>query len=136
MLITQSTPATALKRTDGKDVTDQRVPRHDRPLGGAHVKHVGEELARQQPIAPAAPGVPCARVDYHFRPSAVAAMRSPVSVRSGCTDSISRTSGVTRLARPPVAMTRGVLPFGHSALMRRTVPSTASAVPSSTPDRI
>ena len=33
-------------------------------------------------------------------------------------------------------MTWGALPLGHSALMRRTRPSTASAVPSSTPARI
>src|SRR5206468_11784148 len=26
------------RETDGKDVPDQRVPRHDRPLGGAHVE--------------------------------------------------------------------------------------------------
>src|SRR6267154_3243056 len=112
------------------------MPRHDRPLGGAHVEHIGKEIAGQQPVAPAAPCVQRAGVGYHFRPSAVAAMRSPVRVRSGCTDSISRTSGATRLARPPVAMTCGVWPFGHSALMRRTIPSTASAVPSNTPDRM
>src|SRR5206468_5788106 len=121
---------------DGEHVAEQRMPRHDRPLGGAQVKHVGEEIAGQQPITPTAPGVQRAGVGYHFRPSAVAAMRSPVRVRSGCTDSISCASGTTRLARPPVAMTCGVVPFGHSALIRRTIPSTASAVPNSTPERI
>src|SRR5436853_7080344 len=112
------------------------MPRHDRPLGGTHVEQVGEEIAGQQPVAPAAPHVQRAGVGYHFRPSAVAAMRSPVRVRSGYTDSISRTSGATRLARPPVAMTCGVWPFGHSALTRRTLPSTASAVAGNTPDPI
>src|SRR5947208_15101528 len=88
--------------TDGQHVPEHRMPRHDRPLGGTHVEHVGEEIAGQEPVAPAAPHVQRAGVGYHFRPSAVAAMRSPVRVRSGCTDSISRTSGATRLARPPV----------------------------------
>src|SRR3989454_6616516 len=132
----QPLPAPRSPETHGQHVAEHRVPRHDRPLGGPQVEHVGEDIAGQQPIAPAAPGVQRAGVDYHFRPSAVAAMRSPVRVRSGCTDSISRISGATRLARPPVAMTCGVWPFGHSALMRRTIPSTASAVPSSTPERI
>src|SRR2546428_302811 len=111
------------------------MPRHDRPLGGTHVEHIGEEIAGQQPVAPAAPDVQRAGVGYHFRPSAVAAMRSPVRVRSGCTDSISRTSGATRLARPPVAMTCGVWPLAHSASRRRTIPSTPSPFPTSTPDR-
>src|SRR5438309_2239872 len=99
---------------------------HDGPLGGAQVQHVGEQVTREQPIAPAAPGVERPRVGYHFSPRAPAAMRSPVRVRSGCTASISRASGATRLARPPVAITWGALPFGHSALMRRTRPSTTT----------
>src|SRR5882762_2256739 len=132
----QPLPAPRSPETHGQHVAEQCVPRHDRPLGGAQVEHVGEDIARQQPIAPAAPSVQRAGVDYHFRPNAVAAMRSPVRVRSGCTDSISRTRGATKLARPPVAMTCGVWPLGHSALMRRTIPSTASAVPSNTPERI
>src|SRR3989441_12807806 len=33
------------------------MPRHDRPLGGTHVEHIGEEIAGQQPVAPAAPDV-------------------------------------------------------------------------------
>src|SRR6266700_3159309 len=87
-------------------------------------------------FAATAPGGERACVRYRLRPSAGAANRKPVRVRSGCTDSISRTSGVTRLARPPVAITCGVPPLGHSALMRRTIPSTASTVPSSTPARM
>src|SRR6266581_2967717 len=129
-------PSPHSPETDRQHVAEQGVPRHDRPFGGAHVQDVGEQLARQHAVAHAAPGVARAGVRYHFSPSAVAANRSPVSVRSGCTDSISRTSGATRPASPPVAITWGVCLLGHSALMRRTTPSTASAVPSSTPARI
>src|SRR5207249_336588 len=124
---------------DRQQVAEGRVRRHDRPFGGAEVQHVGEGVARQQPVAPAAPrgGQPGRDAGgYHCRPSAVAAIRRPASVRSGWTDSIARASGATRLARPPVAMTWGVLPLGHSPLMRRTMPSTASAAPSKTPARI
>src|SRR5947208_10729099 len=41
--------------TDGQHVPEHRMPRHDRPLGGTHVEQVGEEIAGQQPVAPAAP---------------------------------------------------------------------------------
>src|SRR3989442_5131368 len=51
-------------------------------------------------------------------------------------DSISLQSGATRLARPPVATVSGRVFDGHSALMRRTRPSTASAVPHITPARM
>src|SRR5260370_36281918 len=83
--------------------------RHDGHLGGAEVQDVGEAVAPEHPVAPAAARARGARSGYHFRPSARAAMRSPVRVRSGCTDSISRASGATRLARPPVALTCGAL---------------------------
>ena len=39
-------------------------------------------------------------------------------------------------ASPPVAITSGSCGPGHSALMRRTSPSMASAAPSTTPDRM
>src|SRR5881296_3191546 len=56
---------------------------------------------------------------------------------NGETPQVIATGGLaTRFARPPVAITWGVSPFGHSALMRRTMPSTASALPSNTPARI
>src|SRR5436309_4296050 len=134
----QLLPAPGSLEAHRQEVAQGRVPRHDGPLGRAEVEDVGEGIARQQPIAPTPPrgARPVRRLRYHCRPSAVAARRSPVRVRSGWTASISRASGATRLARPPVAITWGALPLGHSALMRRTSPSTASAAPSRTPERM
>src|SRR4029077_7254747 len=116
-------------------VAKQRMARHDRPFGGTHMQDVGVDLTGEDAIAPSAPGVEGPRVHYHVRPSAAAAIRRPTSVKSACTDSISLQSGATRAASPPVATTIGRVLDGHSALMRRTRPSTASAVPHSTPTR-
>src|SRR5438445_2139149 len=83
------------------------MSRHDRPLGGTQVQEVREQVARQQLVAPASPGVERAGVAHQASPSAVAARRSPVSVRSGCTEAISRVSGTISGARPPVAIACG-----------------------------
>src|SRR5438046_1748116 len=121
MLITQSTPA------DGQHPAQGGVRGHDRPLGGPQVQQIRKEVAGQYAVAPASPRAGRPGVDYHARPSAVAAICRPVIVRSGCTDSISLVSGTTRLASPPVAITSGrAFLAGHSATMRRPVPSPAA----------
>ena len=44
--------------------------------------------------------------------------------------------GLITLARPPVAITFGTCERGHSPLMRRTMPSTESTAPKTTPARM
>src|SRR5579859_2113799 len=126
------------RQSNSQDVSQYRMPRHDRPLGRTHVQEVGAEITRQQAIAPPSPRIEraSAGLPYHFSPSAAAAIRKPMRVRSGWTDSISLQSGATSPASPPVATTTGFCRDGHSARTRRTTPSTASAVPQSTPTRM
>ena len=64
-------------------VAQQRMSRHDGPLGGTHVQDVGVQIAGEDAVSPATPCVQRAGVGHHLRPSAVAAIRRPTSVKSG-----------------------------------------------------
>ena len=107
---------------DREEVSECGVPREDRPFRGAKVEEVVEP-GPQQPVA-RAPGHA-----HQQRPRCLAARRSPCRVRSGCTRSTDAVSGATMPASPPVAIARGEPVPGHSARIRRTMPSTASAAP-------
>src|SRR5207253_9246971 len=65
-------------------VAKQRMARHDRPFGRTHMQDVGVDITGEEAISEPAPGVEGPRVRYHVRPSAAAAIRRPMSVRSAC----------------------------------------------------
>src|SRR5690606_21101962 len=136
--------------SDGEEVADQGVRGHDRPLRRPQVEDVAERVAGGEAVAEAAPGVQRARPGHLRRPidhrhgarrprggRSRGVMRAPFasrwryamsrpnSVRNGSMVSTLRQCGATRVARPPVATTSALF-LPHSALMRRTIPSTAS----------